>query len=169
MGWASYLEDITARFAEAFDRFDSQVDRLATGPEPAANLAAIRAEVRGLRAESQALLDELVSYLDLATSPDVDLAAELEAQQEQAIARKHALDEAEKSHAAKCKEYERQLATLRDALRKEKDRRKAAEKELGQLNELLRADPSAFAQVLDAGYLTDRRLQRDKPGETQTR
>lgn len=134
MGWISYLEDITERFAAAFEQIHIEIYQ-----SPDEVTFEQKDRVIALLCRGEAMLAEARSHLDLATDPSVNLAVELDLSRDQVRELKRKLSD-----------FESSCLSLAKAVREKDQRIRHAEGELKALksahNELNRKFEKAFSQ-----------------------
>jgi len=140
MGWISYLEDITDRFAAAFEQIHVEIQQ-----SPDEVTFEQKERVVALLCKGEAMLAEARSHLDLATDPTVNLAVELDLSRDQVRDLKRKLSD-----------FESTCLSLAKALRDKDQRIQRLEGELKALksahSELNRKFEKAFGENPAGAY-----------------
>lgn len=153
MGWTSYLEDITERLTDDLSTVEKVLENPAL-PESAKLDALLK-----WHGEAKRVLLELRRDMDVATDPDLDLAAEviaLERRRSDLIAENSRLEIERKRHQAETEKLRESHTQLQSQIDNLKDAVKRERKRNDKLQDALEADPTPLYEK----YTSPDRLKR---------
>src|SRR5690606_28829920 len=139
MGWTSYLEDITERLTDDL----SAVEKVLA--DPAVPRPAKLNAVLEWHGKAKRVLLELRRDMDVATDPDLDVAAEviaLERRRNELVSENKRLETERKRHEAEMAKLQESLTQLHSQVDELKDAMKREKKRNDKLQDALQTDPT---------------------------